>query len=268
MENLGAADAGEEIFVAAGKAYHFVWEHRPDDDELVVIENSPVDFDGDIHLEEAARKLADFPGRDRAEVGQSGGIVPGVVQEAHTLVLAGTLGGSDFETVVDRFLGHGRVRAEGDHDIEAFGFAGNEVVNHAEEHADRRVRVESGTISRTRLPARRRGARASAAVVWISWSVIVRSSQCQLYPSPRSTRRLGQFLACRASSASMVWNNSSATSSRHCSDKSPSCRRVLRLRYSLSNSSIFALMSVSPLAPFQLNSPCQPHREMPFLSMR
>lgn len=137
VENFGAADAGEEILVAAGKADHLVRENGADDDELIVVEHGAVDFNRDVHLEKAARQLADFLGRYRAEVGQGGGVVPGVVEQAHTLVFAGPLGGGDLQAAVDRFLGHRRVRAQGDHDVEAFGFGGDEVVNHAEKQADR-----------------------------------------------------------------------------------------------------------------------------------
>ena len=48
VDDLRAGDAGEEIFVAAGKADHLVREDRSADDELVIIKNELVQADGDI----------------------------------------------------------------------------------------------------------------------------------------------------------------------------------------------------------------------------
>ena len=79
----GAADAGEEVLVAAGKSDHLVRKDRADDDELVVVEDRAVDRDLDVHLEQAAGQLADLAGGDRADGGEGGGVVPGVVQHAH-----------------------------------------------------------------------------------------------------------------------------------------------------------------------------------------
>ena len=66
----GAADAGEEVLVAAGEADHLVREDRADDDELVVVEDGAVDRHVDVHLEQAAGQFADLAGRDGAERGR------------------------------------------------------------------------------------------------------------------------------------------------------------------------------------------------------
>ena len=65
----GAADAGEEVLVAAGEADDLVREDRADDDELVVVEDRAVDRDRHVHLEQPAGQRADLVGRDRADVG-------------------------------------------------------------------------------------------------------------------------------------------------------------------------------------------------------
>ena len=44
VQNLRPAHAGEKIFIAARETVHFVREDRADDDDLVVIENEPVDL--------------------------------------------------------------------------------------------------------------------------------------------------------------------------------------------------------------------------------
>jgi hypothetical protein len=49
-----AAHAREEIFVAAGKPDYFVRKDRPDDDELVVVEEPAVHAHLDIHCEQPA----------------------------------------------------------------------------------------------------------------------------------------------------------------------------------------------------------------------
>ena len=53
-------DAGEQIFVAAGKADDFMRKHRPDDDDLVVVKDAPVDLHRHIHRKQPAGELADF----------------------------------------------------------------------------------------------------------------------------------------------------------------------------------------------------------------
>src|SRR5271165_4970452 len=51
IKNLRSGDPGEQILIAAGKAYHFVWKYRSDDDDLVVIEQYPVHIDLNRHRE-------------------------------------------------------------------------------------------------------------------------------------------------------------------------------------------------------------------------
>ena len=136
VEDVRPADAGKKILVPAGKSDDLVRKDGADDDELVVVEDGAVDRNGHVHLEQAAGELADLACRDRAEGGKGGGVVPGVVEDADPAVLAGPLLGGDFQAAVDRLVAHRRMGAQGDHHVEGFGFAPDEIVNDAEEQAD------------------------------------------------------------------------------------------------------------------------------------
>src|SRR6185437_13233924 len=81
VQNLRAANAGEQIFIAAGEADDFVRENRAADDDLVVIVNELVDLDGDVHGEQAAGQITDVLRRNRADVFQRGRVVPFVIVE-------------------------------------------------------------------------------------------------------------------------------------------------------------------------------------------
>ena len=136
VEDVGTADARKKILVAAGKSDDFVREDGADDNELVVVEDGAVDRNGHIHLEQAFGEFADLACGYRAELGERGGVVPGVVEHADPAVVAGPLLGGDFQAAVDGVIAHRRVGAEGDHHVEGLGFAPDEIVNEAEEHAD------------------------------------------------------------------------------------------------------------------------------------
>ena len=87
--------AGEEVLVAAGEADDFVGKDRSDDDDVVVVEQQLVDLDRHIHREQTAGQVADLVGGDGPDLAERGGIVPGVVEEAHAAVAAASFGLGD-----------------------------------------------------------------------------------------------------------------------------------------------------------------------------
>ena len=126
-------------------------------------------------------------------VGEGGGVVPGVVEEAHAAVLAGPLLGGDLQAAVDRLLAHRRVRAQRDHHVEARRLAADEVVNDAEEQADRGGARRVGHDQQHPLAGQvergervRRRCRAPAA----RSSVPVGTSRCRLRLAGRHRRSL------------------------------------------------------------------------------
>ena len=138
IQNLRPADAGEEIFVAAGEADHFVRKHRADDDDLVVIENEPVDFDGHIHREQTAGELADFL-RGMVPIScQRGGIVPFVIEESDVPIFAAAF----FYEISNRLQMAssliGGMRAESHQHIQSFRDPADRCVQRLEHHADGR----------------------------------------------------------------------------------------------------------------------------------
>src|SRR5207248_2107613 len=121
VQDLRAANAGKEIFVAAGKAHDFMGEDWAEDYQLIVVEDGPVDSDLHIHLKETIGQSGDFSGFDSANVSERGRIVPCMVEEAHAAKFAVSLFGCDLQAILDRLLAHRRMRAQGDHDIKGFG---------------------------------------------------------------------------------------------------------------------------------------------------
>ena len=94
IQNVRAAHAGKQIFVATGETNHFMRENRADNDDLVVFKNQPVDGNVHVHLEQPAGEFTDLLCGDDADVGERGRIVPGVVEQADAAVLAGPLLGA------------------------------------------------------------------------------------------------------------------------------------------------------------------------------
>ena len=118
IQNLRTANAGEQIFVAATEPDDFMREHRSDDDELVVIENPPVDLHRHIHREKPAGKFANLTGRYRADVLQRSRIVPLVIEEVDPGVGSAPLLKRDLEPLANGFLAHRLVRAQRDQDVD------------------------------------------------------------------------------------------------------------------------------------------------------
>ena len=118
VQYLRPGDAGEEVFVAAGKADHLVRENRPDDHDVIVVEQLGIDLHRHVHLKQSAAEVADFVGGNDADVFERTGVVPRVIEKLHRSVLAGALVVRDLQPLLNRRLAHGLMRAQRDHDIE------------------------------------------------------------------------------------------------------------------------------------------------------
>lgn len=118
VEDLGTADAGEEVFVAAGETDDFMREDGADDDELIVVEGGSIDLHGDIHGEESAGEFVDFVRGNDAELMECGRCVPCVVDQVDLPVAAHFFAVRNFETLEHGFQRHGRVGAESEDDVE------------------------------------------------------------------------------------------------------------------------------------------------------
>jgi hypothetical protein len=138
IQDARACDAGEQVFVATGETHDLVWENRPDDDKLVVVEEAFVDVHRHIHGEQAAGELADLVGRDVAEVAERRGVVPLVIDELDILISGGALHRADADALVDGVVGHRRVRAQRDHDVKLPGRSANLREEGLEHQADGR----------------------------------------------------------------------------------------------------------------------------------
>ena len=114
----GPAHAGEQIFVAAGKADDLVRKHRPDDDDLVVIEQHVVDLHRHVHREQAVGQFADFIGGERADLFQRRGIVPLVIEEFYLAVGFLPFLLRNFQPLANGRLVHRLMRAQGDEHVE------------------------------------------------------------------------------------------------------------------------------------------------------
>ena len=82
VDQLRAADAGEEILGSAGEAGNFVGEDRPADQDVIVGEDEAIELDRNSLAEQAAGELGDFFGGNFAEVCESIGAVPVVIEDA------------------------------------------------------------------------------------------------------------------------------------------------------------------------------------------
>ena len=133
VEDLGACDAGEEVFVAAAESGDFVRENGPDDAEEVVFEDAFVDGHFDFLAHEAAGDGFDVVGGDGAEGDEGVGVGPVVIEDAEVCEVGGAFGGRDAEVGVDGVLGHGGMRAEGNEEIDG-GAAGLEGVVDGAKH--------------------------------------------------------------------------------------------------------------------------------------
>src|SRR5262249_55306723 len=112
--HLRAADAGKEIFVAAGKTDHFVRESRAANDDLVVIEDRFVRSDLDRLPQHPAGDLCDLALRDFAKLDHLARLIPTVVEDVDSREPRRSLFGSGADVAVDRLLAHRLMRAESD----------------------------------------------------------------------------------------------------------------------------------------------------------
>jgi len=79
---------GEQVLVAAREAHDLVGEHRPHDQQEVVVEDHAVDRDRDLHLEPAVGDLRHLSFREPAHLHQRRLVFPQVVVEAQQVVAA------------------------------------------------------------------------------------------------------------------------------------------------------------------------------------
>ena len=118
VQHLGAADAGEKVFVAAGKTDHLMREHRPKDHRLIVVVDRAIDFHRHIHLKPATRQFANRRGGNGADVAQHIGVVPFMIMKGDVGVLAAAFVERDLQPLANRPLAHRVMGAEGDHHVQ------------------------------------------------------------------------------------------------------------------------------------------------------
>src|SRR5262249_24059622 len=118
VDHFRAADAREEIFGAAGKAYYFVWEGRAANDDLIVIEDQFVQSHFDRLPQHATSDLRNLAFTYFAELDQLIGRVPSMVEDAGLCILYGAFLGCDPDMSVDRLFAHRLVCAERDQKVQ------------------------------------------------------------------------------------------------------------------------------------------------------
>ena len=67
VDDFGRGDAREEVLGPAREPDHFVREHRPADEDVVVLDDEPVQRNRDGFPKAAFSQSGDVGGRDRAE---------------------------------------------------------------------------------------------------------------------------------------------------------------------------------------------------------
>ncbi len=154
MDDLGRRDPRKEVLRAAGEADHLVRKHRTADQDVVVLGDQAIERDRHVLPQTSAGQIRDLGGRNRAEVGERGRIVPAMIEDP---MLAGpAVDDRRAEMVRQLLVGHRRVRAERDEKVER---------RHARTefaHERRRTRAASASSACRPARARARGGRPRA----------------------------------------------------------------------------------------------------------
>ena len=114
-------------------------KHGPADDQLVVIQNPPIEIHVDVLAQQPVRQLLDFRRGYRADRFKRIGAVPGVVEDPHVGIAHGALCRRDTYQFVDGLVGHGWMRAQGDQVIEPRHALAEHVIQQAKQERNRRV---------------------------------------------------------------------------------------------------------------------------------
>ena len=130
VDDLRAGDAGEEVLVPAREADHLVREHRPADDELVVVEDAAVQRHRHILREAPAGELRDLGGGNRAEVREHRRVVPLVVVDARLADAPADDFGTD--ELRQRRVVHRLVRTQRDQEVDRARLAGEQLAEQRE----------------------------------------------------------------------------------------------------------------------------------------
>ncbi len=131
MDDLGGGHAGEQILGAAGKADHLVRKHRAADQDVVVLDQQPVERDLDRLVEPPAGQLAHVVGGNLAQLHERGRIVPAMVEDPPVPHHALDHGPADVPG--ELLVAHRRVRAECDEEVQR-PHAGSELALEGLEH--------------------------------------------------------------------------------------------------------------------------------------
>jgi len=109
VNDLGAGDAEEQIFGTTREAGHLVREHRPADDELVVVEDQPVKHYRNLVGQQAVGQARSLLTRNHANGVQRLRPIPAVVEDRDIRIALRLRGCAHADQLLDRLLGHGRV---------------------------------------------------------------------------------------------------------------------------------------------------------------
>src|SRR5437867_12070235 len=120
IQDLSSGDARKEILVDARKTDDLMGKDRADNDDLVVVEDQPVDLHRHIQGEQAAGEVGNLLGSYRADLNQRLRLVPSVIEEANAAKAALALGSRDFQPPANRFLAHRLMRAQRNQHIKRF----------------------------------------------------------------------------------------------------------------------------------------------------
>ena len=137
IDDVGSGDAREEVLVAAGKADHFVREHRPADQQVIVLQHQAVQPHRHLHAQLAARQRQHLVFADRAQGGQRVRIVPGVVQHPHGGILGRLLRHRQADQLAQRLFRHRRMGAQRHQVVQALDPRQDVLGHQAEEQRQR-----------------------------------------------------------------------------------------------------------------------------------
>ena len=117
IDNFLAGNAREEVFVAARKTDNFVREHRSADDEVIVIQDQPVQPDWDIFHQATIRDAPNLLRGDQADLHKRFRGFPVMVENmAHTGFAVYHLATDE---VAQLFIAHGLVGSKRDQVIQS-----------------------------------------------------------------------------------------------------------------------------------------------------
>ncbi len=146
IDDLGAADAREEVLVAAGEADDLVGKGGAADQQVVIVVNGSIDGNRNVAQQprvmgqlrqQGAGNLLDLRPGNGTEGGECGGIVPEVIQEADLRIAAVSLCRGDSHEPVQFIRRQRRVGAQRNQEIELLDAPEELLAQQAEQHRER-----------------------------------------------------------------------------------------------------------------------------------